>query len=108
MEPSRLELLKESLAARPRDPFLRYALAMEFVQAGKDEESWGHFEILLAEQPQYLATYYQAGILLARLGRIEEARGVLARGVGLAYQQGNAHTAQELRAALADLEGSST
>ncbi len=99
-----MEFLMESLKAKPKDPFLLYALAMELAGAGRDEEAWAQFKILLHEQPEYLPTYYQAGMLLERLGQTEEARQILERGVKLAQEQGNTHTARELGAALAELE----
>ena len=104
MDSTRMEFLMESLKAKPKDPFLRYALAMELAGAGRDEEAWAQLEILLHEQAEYLPTYYQAGMLLGRLGRMEEARRILERGVKLAQERGNTHTAQELGSALAELE----
>ncbi len=102
MDNTRIEFLNETLKARPDEPFLHYALALELARSGRSEEAWTHFEILLNEHPQYLATYYQAGIWLARLGRIEQARRTLARGVEVARQQGNAHAVGELEVALKD------
>ncbi len=103
MENSRIEFLEKSLAGRPGEPFLRYALALELSSGGRPEEAWNHFEKLLQEHPDYAATYYQAGTLLARLGRRSEAKEILLRGVEVTTRQGNLHARGELEAALADL-----
>jgi Flp pilus assembly protein TadD len=103
MENSRIEFLEKGLLERPNDLFLRYALAMELLNSGRLEEAWKHFAMLLEKNADYSATYYQAGMLLARMGRREEARRVSSRGVDVTRQQGNAHAAGELEAALHDL-----
>lgn len=103
MENSRIEFLEKSLAERSGEPFLRYALALELANGGRQEEAWKHFEVLLAEHPDYAAAYYQAGTLLARLGRRSEAKEIFLRGVEVTARQGNPHARGELEAALADL-----
>lgn len=103
MEKSRLEFLKETLAANPDNTFVRYGLAMELSGAGQQDEAWQHFDYLLARHADYSPTYYQAGMLLVRMGRREEAQKVLAQGTEVAGQQGNLHAQSELQAALDDL-----
>jgi tetratricopeptide (TPR) repeat protein len=100
MEKTRLEMLREALDASPANAFLRYGLAMELKNAGRDEEAWGHFQHLLEHHPDYCATYYQAGLLLVKQGRREEARRVLSQGVEITGRQKNQHTQSELQAAL--------
>lgn len=104
MEKTRLEFLYETLAAGPENTFARYGLAMELQNAGQPAEAWEHFEYLLTHHPEYAATYFQAGTLLANMGRREEARKVLYRGIEVTGRQGNAHAQSELQAALDDLE----
>jgi tetratricopeptide (TPR) repeat protein len=103
MEKSRLELLEESLLTNPDAPFVRYALAMELSNKDSQEEAWPHFEYLLTRHPEYSATYFQAGKLLVKLGRPEEAREILAKGIEVTARQGNAHAQSELQAALDEL-----
>ena len=103
MEKTRIELLKESLLTNPDATFTRYALAMELSNAGSGEEAWRHFEYLLNHHPDYAATYFQAGRLLASLGRRDEAREILAKGIEVAGRQGNTHAQGELEAALNEL-----
>jgi tetratricopeptide (TPR) repeat protein len=104
MENSRIEFLEKSLTERPDEPFLRYALALELSNGGRLEEAWKHFEILLAQHADYAATYYQAGRLLDRMGRREEAKHVMTRGLDVTARQGNTHARGELEAALEDLD----
>ena len=103
MEQTRLEFLQEALKKNPDDSFARYALAMEFSNAGQAESAWEHFEYLLTRHPEYAATYYQAGMLLWKLGRREEAHKVLSQGIEVTRRQGKNHAQSELERALEEL-----
>jgi Flp pilus assembly protein TadD len=94
--PSRKQQLEEMLREDPSDPFLHYGLAMEYVSAGDDAEAVRRFEQLLTVVPTYVPAYLQAGQLLIRLGRDDEARAVLRRGIGVAQTAGDAHAAGEM------------
>ena len=104
MEKTRLEMLEETLRATPDNAFVRYGLAMEFKNAGRDQEAWQHFDYLLRNHPDYWAAYYQAGALLVKMGRRDEARQVMLKGVQITGQLNNLHAQSELQAALGDLE----
>lgn len=103
MEKTRVEFLEEALQTDPDDTFARYALALELSNSSKPDEAWRHFEYLLTHHPDYSATYYQAGMFLARQGRREEAQRILAQGIEVTRRQGNLHAQSELQAALDDL-----
>jgi tetratricopeptide (TPR) repeat protein len=102
-EPSRIDLLRQALKQGPDQPFVRYALALELVNAGETGEAWQQFEHLLAHHPDYSATYFQAGKLLAGFGRTDQARRVLTQGIEVTRRQGQQHAESELAAALAEL-----
>lgn len=104
MEPTRIELLEQTLQATPGNTFARYALALELARAGQNERAWLEFDRLLTQSPDYAATYLQAGMLLAREDRIAEARGIFEKGIEVNQRQGNLHAVSELEAALADLD----
>ena len=104
MEKTRLELLQETLDATPSNAFIRYGLAMELMNAGREQEAWSQFEHLLKKHPDYWAAYYQAGMLLVKLGRGEEARAVMTKGVEITGKQNNLHAQSELQRAIADLD----
>ena len=103
-ENERVAFLRQSLAANPQDTFARYALAVELTRSGDSSEAWEHFQDLLEHHPDYPATYYQAGTLLANLGRTEQARQVFAQGVEVTRRLGQKHAESELMAALEGLE----
>lgn len=100
MKNNRLEQLREFLAAQPGDPFLKYAMATEYLKLGDQDHALSWFERLLAEHPDYLGTYYHIGKLYEALGRMQDAADSYTKGVRLAREQGNQHTLSELRAAL--------
>jgi Tfp pilus assembly protein PilF len=94
---SRRQRLEEMLAEDPTDPFPRYGLAMDYASAGEDETAAKVFGELLRVAPEYVPAYLQAGQVLARLGRDDEARAVYRAGVTVAQRVGDAHAAGELQ-----------
>lgn len=100
---TRKQQLEELLAEDPNDPFLRYGLAMEYVSAGNDAEAVRCFRETFTAAPDYVPAYHQAGQALLRLGRPDEARDVLQRGIAVARTQGNAHAAEEMQGLLAGI-----
>ncbi len=100
MELVRLEKLQRSLEANPRDAFTRYLVALECVKLKLNEEAIHHFQLLVNEHPQYVATYYQYGQLLENLNRQTAATAIYQAGLKAARAAGDAHTASEIQAAL--------
>ncbi|MEI7766226.1 MAG: tetratricopeptide repeat protein [Phycisphaerae bacterium] len=96
----RIDQLEALLAAEPQDTFLRYALAMEYDKAGRNDESLTAFAALLTDDPNYVAAYFMAGKLLARLGRGAEARDYLTRGIAVAAKVGDGKAQREMTEAL--------
>ena len=103
MSKSRKEQIEEMLAADPDDSFLRYGLAMEYASAGKDDEAASHLLELTRRDGEYVPAYLQAGQVLARLGREDEAKSTLQAGVAMANRKGDSHAAGEMAALLAAL-----
>ena len=100
---TRREKIEQMLADEPHDTFLRYSLAMEFDKEGRHAESLELFQALQEHTPPYVPAFFMAGQQLARLGRLDEAREVLGRGIGEAQQQQDAHAATEMAEFLASL-----
>jgi tetratricopeptide (TPR) repeat protein len=97
---SRRETLEQFLANKPEDAFARYGLALECVKLGDDQAASEHFRKLLETHPAYVAGYFQFGQLLARIGKIEEAKKLLSDGVVVAQKAGDMHARDEMQAAL--------
>jgi tetratricopeptide (TPR) repeat protein len=100
----RIAQLRKHLESNPRDPFLRYAIAIELKGSGALEEALSVFEELQRSDPDYVPTYYHLGQTLEALDRSDEAGAVYRAGIEAAKKQGNGHAAAELQAA-ADILG---
>lgn len=104
MASTRLELLKDMVAQRPNDSFLRYGLAMEYRNSGDLEAAMHEFQSLMAADPDYAAAYFHAGQTLERLGKLDEAREIYRKGIEVTSRKGDQHARSELEGAL-DLLG---
>ena len=100
---SRRAVLEEFLATHPKDAFARYGLAMECASEGDAAAAIENFDKLLAENPNYVAGYFQYGQLLARLSRTADAKRTLSEGIAAARRTGDQHAGSEMEAALAQL-----
>lgn len=101
---TRKEQLEELLAVEPDDPELRYFLAMEHASAGAADEAARRLTELVEICPDYIPAYLQAGQVLSRLGREDEARAIFRRGIGKAQAKGDIHAAGEMTGFLEGLE----
>jgi predicted Zn-dependent protease len=101
--PSRKQKILEMLAEDPTDPFLRYGLAMEHAGTGEHAEAVRCLEELIRDKPDYVPAYVQAGQLLVRLGRDDEARSVYRAGIDAARKAGEGHAAEEMASFLEEL-----
>ena len=73
---------------------------MELASQGRLEESLGEFWALMSLDPDYLASYLQAGQTLEKLNRVEEAREFYRKGMEVALRKGDMKTRGELDSAL--------
>lgn len=105
MEKSRLQMLEEFTRQRPTDAFAHYGLAMEYLSAGRPEDALATFQKLLGFKADYTAAYYQAGVLLGKLNRLDEARRMLQNGMEIASKNGDFHSRGEMEEALHNLSG---
>jgi len=101
---TRLEQLQQMLLQEPGDIFLQYAVAIEYFSAGEFEKALNDLKKILAENPDYLAGYYQTGKCYEELKQFEEAKVIYQKGVELATKQQKTKTLNELREALFLLE----
>jgi len=100
---SRIDSLLGFIQQKPQDPFPRYALALEYKNAGRLDEARATFDALMSAHPDYTAAYLHAGNTLLALGLRDDARAVYQRGVEVCVRRGDAHARGELEGALASL-----
>lgn len=96
----RLEAIQKMLAAGNKDPFTRYAFAMELKSLGRLDESLAAFEALRGDDPSYVPQYLLAGGVAESLGKKADARRWYEEGIARAKAKGDSHALSELQAAL--------
>ena len=101
----RLATIRAYVDSRPDEPFPRLWLGHGVRQAGLLTEAEAEFQTLRSRHPDYVATYYQLGMVLTRLERVAEARSAWEEGIRQSLAKGDTHTAGELEAALAAFPG---
>ncbi len=101
---SRLEQLELLAIKDPGDPFIQYAIALEYVSSNRLEQAAEILERLMAASPDYTAGYHQAGRVYEQLDRDDEARRCYEQGIVVAQRQGDAKDLDEMREALAFLD----
>jgi tetratricopeptide (TPR) repeat protein len=105
MEDIRLRALLNFLVEDPEDPFLRFALASEYVKRDQLQEALKIFSKLIADEPGYVGTYFHLGKLLEKMQRLDEAIAVYRDGIDAATSASDTHAKAELQSALLEAEG---
>jgi len=98
MMSDRLTQLMAFLSESPHDPFLKYALASEYLKSGHTEEALRYYEELMDKHPTYVGTYYHLGKLYEALNRKDEAITVYEKGMQAARDKRDMHALSELQA----------
>lgn len=104
MTKSRLEALKDFLAAEPDDSFTRYALALEYIALDDFEEGERLLRETVERNPSYVAAYHQLGQLLFKLGRKAEAREAYTKGITAAQSIRDHHAASEMQMEMDEID----
>ncbi|WP_207421226.1 heme biosynthesis protein HemY [Desertivirga brevis] len=97
MSVNRLEKLQEFLRNEPNDPFLKYALATEYLSANDTEKALSYFEDLKVNHENYVGTYYHLGRLYEKLGRKDDAIITYQKGMQVARAVRDNHALSELQ-----------
>jgi tetratricopeptide (TPR) repeat protein len=100
---ARSEQLEKLLQREPNDPFLLYGLALEHKKSNDLPRAIELLQCVIQVDPGYCYAYYQLGQIHAATGDAAAARCVLEQGIAAATKKGDAHAAQEIAAALAEL-----
>lgn len=103
MNLDRIKQLEKFISEDPGEPFNRYALALELAQDESNKAIVLLLE-LIKDNPQYIATYYQAALLLLDQNRLEETKIILEQGIKIARAQLEHKTASELKLLLDELD----
>ncbi len=96
MNQERLNQLLEFLRQEPENPFLLYAIALEYEKNDLTEARL-YYEKLLHEHPDYLATYYHAAKLYVSLEEKNKAVQTFEQGIEKASSQQATLALRELR-----------
>lgn len=104
MKIDRLAELLEFLKTTPNEPFLLYAVALEYQKKGDLGNALKYFTELTQSHPDYLGTYYQLGKFLEDINDHDSAMEAYKKGIEVAKAQGNQKTLSELKGALMNLE----
>ena len=103
MNVKRIAMLEKLIEEDPADPFLIYALALEY-QVAEKEKARLLFDKLLTNYPDYLPTYYLAGNFFLEQNEVTHATEILQRGLALAKEQNNRSTMREIQGLLDGLD----
>ncbi len=98
MPVNRLEKLLEFLKNEPDDPFLKYALATEYLHLTQTDRALAFYEDLVKHHPNYIGTYYHLGKLYEALNRKQDAIITYETGMKVTREQRDNHAFSELQA----------
>lgn len=98
MNAERIAQLQAFFEKEPNDPFLIYALATEYATE-RPQLALLQFERLLADFPEYTATYYHAAALYESLGDDRKAEETYRKGLDLLQESGDMKSLSELQMA---------
>jgi Tfp pilus assembly protein PilF len=98
-----IEKLLTFLEKTPEDPFIKHALALEYIKIGNDRKARRQFSEILDRDPSYIGTYYHYAHLLERAGETGAAKGLYEKGMLEAKKLNDNHAYGELKAAFEDL-----
>lgn len=103
-EPSRVEMLQQILSQNPEHSMTRYALAMEYSNAGQVDDALAEFKTLIERDPNFVNGYFMAAQMLQRAERIDEAKKLLDDGIAAAERTNNRHAVSEMQGLRDELE----
>ncbi|MDF3079425.1 MAG: tetratricopeptide repeat protein [Sphingobacteriaceae bacterium] len=98
MQRNRLQKLLEFFENEPNDPFLKYALATEYLRLNEADAALGYYEDLVTNHSDYVGTYYHLGKLYEALNRKDDAIKTYQNGMEVARAARDNHAFSELQA----------
>lgn len=102
--PSRLESFRQMVSKNPGNVLARFGLANEALKEGLYDEARENLEAYLAGHDDEGNGYGRLAEALDRLGRTDEARAALRRGIDASHRFGHPGMASEFEARLEELD----
>ena len=99
----RIEKLKEFLVTEPDDPFVKHALALEYIKIGEVPMARRLLEEVLTKDPGAVGSYYHLGKLLVGFGESALALEWYEKGMAAAKAAGEQRAYNELQNAYDEL-----
>lgn len=96
MSINRLERLQDFLNSEPNDPFLKYALATEYLRLNNQEKALWFFLNLVDNHSDYVGTYYHLGKLYEQMALPKKAVEIYEKGIAVAKKIKDQHALNEL------------
>jgi lipopolysaccharide biosynthesis regulator YciM len=93
---NRLEKLLEFIDNEPNDPFLKYALATEYLKLNNQDEALKFYIDLVQNHEDYVGTYYHLGKLYELRQEQESALKIYQKGMEVAKKIKDNHALSEL------------
>ena len=88
----------------PQDPFLHYALGLELAKKKKYQEAMSSFQQTINLDENYVAAYYQLGILYIEIDIVDVARTYIEKGIEKAQLKKDLKAKGELKELLEGIE----
>jgi predicted Zn-dependent protease len=104
MNTERLQQLQAYLAEEPDNPFLHYAVALEYRRT-EPSRAEALMDEVVVRFPNYLPALQTAALWKSEAGRLSEATGLLQKAVALAHKVGDAAALRELEGLLREMTG---
>ena len=101
---SKISKLAARIQKDPRDSFSKFALALELLKIGEQQRALTLFRNILENDPDYVGVYYHLGKLHEDLGENNLALEIYNKGIAIATEQRDTHSASELQGAKMNLE----
>jgi tetratricopeptide (TPR) repeat protein len=103
MKSGRLHDMLRMLKHDPKDPFMRYAVALEYVANRKYQLGVHYLQQIIKMDRHYVPAYHQLGLILAQMKKRDEAVAILQQGIKIAEEKGDQVERNEMEDLLHDL-----
>ncbi len=100
----KLDTFRAMVHKNPENALARFGLANEAIKAGEWEEAREQLEAYLARHDDEGNGYGRLAEALVRLGRVDDARGALLRGVEASRRFGHPSMAAEFEARIEEMD----